>query len=101
MGKEASSYTTAKVIAGGLDVVFVAAQMGRSDPSITLRVYGYMFDRAKHAEKARSVLDGILGRASSVSSALGNAAQVSADEAGGNVASLHEIGNTRQAAAAS
>lgn len=48
-------------IAGGANVVFVSRQLGHGSGDITLRVYGHLFDRAEHAEKARAVLEGQFG----------------------------------------
>jgi integrase len=39
-----------------LDPVGVAAQLGHSNPSTTLRVYAHLFDRARHAEETRDKL---------------------------------------------
>lgn len=48
------------LIAQGLDAVFVSRQLGHSDPTVTLRVYVDMFDRARHTDRARG--DGGSGR---------------------------------------
>jgi integrase len=51
-----------------LDPVSVAAQLGHSNPAITLRLYAHLFDRAKHADEARDKLSAgfghLLGRSS-------------------------------------
>jgi len=39
-----------------LDPVGVAAQLGHSNPSTTLRIYAHLFDRAKHADETRDKL---------------------------------------------
>jgi integrase len=39
-----------------LDPVGVAAQLGHSNPSTTLRIYAHLFDRARHADEAREKL---------------------------------------------
>jgi integrase len=51
------------LIAQGGDVVFVSRQLGHSDPSITLRVYADLFDRARHADAMRDSLDAAFGNA--------------------------------------
>jgi len=49
------------LIAQGLDVVFVSRQLGHKDPTVTLRVYADLFDRARHTEIARAALDASVG----------------------------------------
>jgi integrase len=39
-----------------LDPVGVAAQLGHSNPSTTLRIYAHLFDNARHADEARDKL---------------------------------------------
>lgn len=39
-----------------LDPVGVAAQLGHSNPSTTLRLYAHLFDKARHAEETREKL---------------------------------------------
>lgn len=55
------------LIAEGLDVVYVSRQLGHADPAITLKVYAKLFDRVRHAEKAKAALEarygGLLERA--------------------------------------
>jgi integrase len=43
--------------AKGLNVVFVSRQLGHADPSITLKIYAHLFERADHAATARAALD--------------------------------------------
>jgi integrase len=45
------------LISNGLNVVFVARQLGHSNPSVTLEVYAHLFDRADHAQAAREALE--------------------------------------------
>jgi hypothetical protein len=45
------------LIAEGASVVFVSRQLGHASADITLRVYAHLFDRAAHAERARSALE--------------------------------------------
>jgi integrase len=40
------------LIAQGLNVVFISRQLGHASPSMTLDVYGGLFDRAEHAQRA-------------------------------------------------
>ncbi|MFL5911207.1 MAG: tyrosine-type recombinase/integrase [Gaiellaceae bacterium] len=40
------------LIAQGLNVVFISRQLGHASPSMTLDVYGGLFDRAEHARRA-------------------------------------------------
>jgi hypothetical protein len=49
------------LISAGLNVVYVSRQLGHSSPSITLNVYGHLFDRERHAEQARTAMDAVLG----------------------------------------
>ena len=49
------------LIAQGLDVVFVSRQLGHASPEITLKRYAHLFDAARHAERARSVLEAEFG----------------------------------------
>lgn len=44
-------------IAEGLDVVFVAQQLGHSSPDVTLKVYAHAFDREAHADRASAALE--------------------------------------------
>jgi len=61
-GKGISSHnfrhTFASLLIVGLkfDPVGVAAQLGHSNPSTTLRFYSHLFDQAKHADEAREKL---------------------------------------------
>lgn len=45
------------LIAQGLNVVFISRQLGHSSPSMTLDVYGGLFDRAEHARRAADGLE--------------------------------------------
>lgn len=49
------------LIATGLDVVFVSRQLGHVDPTVTLRVYADLFDRARHADTARAAFEASYG----------------------------------------
>ena len=44
------------LIAQGANVVFVSRQLGHASPTITLDVYGHLFDHAEHAQRARDAL---------------------------------------------
>lgn len=52
------------LIQQGRDVLYVSRQMGHKRPSVTLDVYGHLFDRAKQAEDHRSALDTAFGHLS-------------------------------------
>jgi integrase len=45
------------LIAQGADVVFVARQLGHTDPSITLKIYAHLFDAVRHSDRFRTLLD--------------------------------------------
>lgn len=45
----------------GRDVTFVARQLGHANPSMTLDVYGHLFEAARQAETARSQFDAEFG----------------------------------------
>jgi integrase len=45
------------LIAQGLNVVFISRQLGHASPSMTLDVYGGLFDRAEHARRAAEGLE--------------------------------------------
>ncbi len=49
------------LIATRASITFVSRQMGHADPSITLRVYGHLFDAAKYAKRTRATLDEAYG----------------------------------------
>jgi integrase len=49
------------LIAQGRDPVFVARQLGHTNPAVTLRVYGHLFDAARHAHEARAALNSEFG----------------------------------------
>jgi integrase len=44
------------LIATGLDVVFVARQLGHANPATTLSIYAHAFARADHAQAAAEAL---------------------------------------------
>jgi integrase len=44
------------LIASGLDVVFVARQLGHANPATTLSIYAHAFARADHAHAAAEAL---------------------------------------------
>jgi integrase len=50
------------LIAEGGNVVFVSRQLGHASADITLKVYAHLFDRAEHADRARSALEGGYGK---------------------------------------
>lgn len=49
------------LIAQGLDVVFIARQLGHKDPATTLSVYADEFDRQRHGEAVRAALSAEFG----------------------------------------
>lgn len=50
------TYASLLIVGLKLDPVGVAAQLGHSNPSTTLRIYAHLFDRARHADEAREKL---------------------------------------------
>ncbi len=46
------------MIQAGADVVFLAAQLGHANPSITLSIYAHEFAQAQHGDKMRGLLEG-------------------------------------------
>lgn len=55
-------HTFASILVGqGLDVTFVADQLGHSDPAITLRVYAKLFDPKRRRDEARARLEAAFG----------------------------------------
>ncbi len=50
------------LIERGRDPVFVADQLGHTNPAITLRVYAHLFRAAKQADDARDQLQAAYGR---------------------------------------
>lgn len=55
-------HTFASLLIGmGLDVTFVADQLGHADPSITLRTYAKLFDPAARRDEARKSLEKAFG----------------------------------------
>ncbi len=49
------------LVASGLDIVFISRTLGHSNPSITLNVYGHLFDREQHGDRARATMDAAIG----------------------------------------
>ena len=49
------------LIAEGLDVTYIAAQLGHANPTITLSTYAHVFDQHRHEERARSALEARFG----------------------------------------
>jgi len=49
------------LIAGGWDVVEVAARLGHSSPTTTLKTYAHLFDQANRSEDRRGRLAAIYG----------------------------------------
>jgi integrase len=47
----------------GVDVVQVSKQLGHADPTITLRVYADLFNRARNAERTQRAIDSAFGNA--------------------------------------
>ena len=45
------------LIAGGADVVFVAAQLGDSNPAVTLSMYSHLLDAREHAAQIADILE--------------------------------------------
>jgi integrase len=45
------------LIAAGIDVMYVARQLGHSNPRITLTTYAHYFAAADHAQAARTAID--------------------------------------------
>jgi integrase len=45
------------LIGAGIDVVYVARQLGHSDPRITLSTYAHYFAAADHATAAKAAID--------------------------------------------
>ena len=58
------------LIAQGADVVFVAAQLGHADPTVTLRVYAHLWQSVAHAARHRDLLDATLSAAVSANTRL-------------------------------
>jgi integrase len=46
-----------RLVAEGLNIVFVSRQLGHATPSFTLNVYSHLFDRAEHARRATDALE--------------------------------------------
>lgn len=56
-------HTFASILIGqGLDVTFVADQLGHADPAITLRIYAKLFDPASRRDEARKGLEAAFGK---------------------------------------
>lgn len=49
------------LIAGGASVVFVAKQMGHSNPAVTLSTYAHLFDAREHADKMAAQMEASFG----------------------------------------
>jgi integrase len=49
------------LIAEGLDITYIAAQLGHANPTITLSTYAHVFDRHRHEDHARSALEARFG----------------------------------------
>ena len=47
--------------AQGLDVVYVSKQIGHASASISLAVYAGLFDRKRHAERAKAAVESRFG----------------------------------------
>jgi hypothetical protein len=77
------------LIAEGRDVIDVAAQLGHAKPSITMDVYGHLFDRQRHADETRAALEARYG---SVLEALAHSHEVPAARDGGNVVTMRVRG---------
>jgi integrase len=55
-------HTFASILIGqGMDVTFVAAQLGHADPAITLRLYAKLFDPVARRDEARAKLETAFG----------------------------------------
>lgn len=55
-------HTYASIMIGqGMDVTFVADQMGHADPAVTLRVYSRLFDPSRRKDEAREKLEAAFG----------------------------------------
>jgi integrase len=78
------------LISEGLNVVYVSRALGHANPSITLNVYGHLFDREHHAERARSAMDSAIGNRQATSD--GNQAENEASAEPVKMAQLHGIG---------
>lgn len=50
------------LIAEGADVVFVSRKLGHASVKTTLDVYAYLFDAAKHGQRARDSLESAFGK---------------------------------------
>jgi integrase len=46
-----------RLIAKGLNVVFVSRQLGDANPTVTLSTYAHLFEQADHAVPARAALE--------------------------------------------
>jgi integrase len=53
------------LIAGGADVVFVASQLGHSNPAVTLSTYSHLFDAHEHGARMASILEDVNDRENS------------------------------------
>ena len=50
------------LIAEGLDLNFIAGQLGHSTPTITLEIYAHLFDAQRHVDAARERLEASFGQ---------------------------------------
>jgi integrase len=64
----------ALLISQGLNIVFISRQLGHASPSMTLDVYGGLFDRAEHARRAADGLEAAFSEMLTLSPALPAAA---------------------------
>ena len=46
-----------------LNIMFVSRTLGHWNASITVNVYGHLFDREAHADRARAAMDAAIGGA--------------------------------------
>ncbi len=42
-------------------MLYVARQLGHSDPHVTLNTYGHLFDNERHAEKSSAAMEASYG----------------------------------------
>jgi integrase len=60
-GSTTSGTFASLLIAQGANVLFVSRQLGHASATITLDVYGHLFDRAEHAQRMRDGLEAQFG----------------------------------------
>ena len=82
-------------------MLFVSRQLGHAKASITLDVYGHLFDRVKHAEQTSALLEDLVWDACGNHHRRtgANDAPAAGAEEGGNVASLRRSSDCRRPAA--